>query len=293
METAIGVFAARERAEEAVKTLLEKNVPKDSIVYLTRSESEAKSIGKELGAYTGGFVGGAAGLSAGVAAATLLAIPGIGPVFALGFGAAALLGLVGAGAGAAVGKNAASGDQNAPVPTAEGESSEDAAYFRQILNEGHSLIVVRTESTQVAASACQVLDELGMSMKKGATQKSRVATRDLGDATVVDIVGRIALMDGSAGLRDTMRSLMEQGKKHIILNLAGVDFVDSSGLGELVRTHATVHSHGGQLKLASPSKHVYDLLKMTKLDRVLDIEQDEASALNSFQPGQSSAQSAD
>jgi anti-sigma B factor antagonist len=292
METAIGVFAARERAEEAVKSLLDERVPKDSIVYLTRSESEAKSIGQELGAYTGGFVGGAAGLSAGVAAATLLAIPGIGPVFALGFGAAALLGLVGAGAGAAAGGRA-SHDHDAPAPTNEDESSEDTAYFRQILNEGHSLIVVRTESAQIAASACHVLDEHGISMKKGATQKSNVTTRQLGDATVVDIVGRIALADGSGQLRDVIRVLMEQGKKQIVLNLAGVDFVDSSGLGELVRTHASVRTHGGQLKLVNPSKHVHDLLKMTKLDRVLDIEQDEVSALNSFDPGQASAQTAD
>jgi anti-sigma B factor antagonist len=289
MEIAIGVFAARERAEEAVKSLLDHHVPKDSIVYLTRSENEAKSIGKELGAYAGGFVGGAAGLSAGVAAATLLAIPGIGPVFALGFGAAALLGLVGAGAGAAAG-GSASHDPSAPMPTTGSESAEDAAYFRQVLNEGHSLIVVRTESAQVAASACQVLDELGMSMKKGTTQKSKVTMRELGEATVVDIVGRMALAEGSAQLRDAIRMLMEQGTKRIVLNLAGVDFIDSSGLGELVRTHASVRSHGGQLRLVNPSKHVHDLLKMTKLDRVLDIEQDEASALNSFEPGQASAQ---
>src|ERR1700694_2974612 len=134
METAIGVFAERERAEEAVKHLLDQDVPKEAIAYLTRSETEAKVVGKELGAYTGGFVGGAAGLSAGVAAATLLAIPGIGPVFALGFGAAALLGLVGAGAGAAAGGRA-SHDHDAPAPTNEDESSEDTVYFRQILNE--------------------------------------------------------------------------------------------------------------------------------------------------------------
>jgi anti-sigma B factor antagonist len=281
METGIGVFAIRDRAEEAVKKLREQQVPKESIFYLTRSESEAKSIGEELGAYTGGFVGGAAGLSAGVAVATLLAIPGVGPVFALGFGAAALFGLVGAGAGATAGRSAAH-DPSAPAPTTESESSEDAAYFKQILNEGHSLIVVRTESPQVAASACQVLDEFGMSMKKGATQKSKVTTRQLGDATVLDIVGRIALIDGSAQLRDAIGVLMEQGKKRIVLNLGGVDFVDSSGLGELVRTHASVRSHGGQLKLLNPSKHVHDLLRMTKLDRVLEIEPDEASALNSF-----------
>ena len=93
METAIGVFATRDRAEEAVNELLRNNVPENSIVFLTRSESEAKTVGKQLGAYAGGVVGGAAGMSVGVAAAVLLAVPGIGPVFALGFGAAALLGL--------------------------------------------------------------------------------------------------------------------------------------------------------------------------------------------------------
>jgi len=289
METAIGVFAQRDRAEEAVKHLLEQGVPKDSIVYLTRSEREASSIGKELGAYVGGLMGGAAGMSAGVVTATALAIPGVGAVFALGFGAAALLGLVGAGTGAAVGGGAAH-DSSAPSPTTGEASAEDSAYFREVLNEGHSLIVVRTESPKVAASACQILDEFGMSMKKGATQKTKVTTRELGDAAAVDIVGRLALADGNAALRDVMRGLAEQGKKHIVLNLAAVDFVDSSGLGELVRTHASVCSHGGQLKLVNPSKHVHDLLKMTKLDRVLDIEQDEASALNSFEPGQASAQ---
>jgi len=281
METAIGVFASRDRAEEAVKELREQQVPKETIIFITHSESEAKSVGKELGAYAGGFVGGAAGLSAGVAAATLLAIPGVGPVFALGFGAAALFGLVGAGTGAAVGGGAAH-NSDAPAPTSEDECSEDSAYFRQVLNEGHSLIVVRTESEKVAASACQVLDQLGMSMKKGSTQKSKVTTRELGDATVVDIVGRIALADGTALVRDTIRRLADQGKEHIILNMSGVDFLDSAGLGELVRAHASVRSRGGQLKLANPSKHVHDLLRMTKLDSVLEIEPDEASALNSF-----------
>jgi anti-sigma B factor antagonist len=290
METAIGVFAARERAEEAVKSLLEQNVPKESIVYLTRSESEAKSVGKELGAYAGGFVGGAAGLSAGVAAATLLAIPGIGPVFALGFGAAALLGLVGAGTGAAVGASA-SNDPGAPVPSTGTDSSEDSAFFLQVLNEGHSLIVVRTDSPQVAVRACEVLDELGMRMKKGLTQESKITTRELGDALAVDIKGRIALADGTAMLRETIRELVERGNKCIVMNLAEVDFVDSAGLGELVRSHTSIRNHGGQLKIVNPSKNVHDLLRMTKLDRVFDIEQDEASALNSF-GGQASSKAA-
>ena len=81
------------------KELRERGVPEESIVFLTRSESEAKTIAKELGAFVGGFVGGAAGMTAGVVAASLL-LPGIGTVFALGIGAAALLTGAGAGAGA-------------------------------------------------------------------------------------------------------------------------------------------------------------------------------------------------
>ena len=71
METAIGVFASRDNAEEAVKELRERSVPEDSIVFLTRSENEAKTVAKEVGAFVGGFVGGAAGMTTGVVAATL------------------------------------------------------------------------------------------------------------------------------------------------------------------------------------------------------------------------------
>ena len=127
METAIAVFSTRGRAEEAVKELLENHVPEKPIVYLTCSESEAKTVGKQLGAAAGGIVGGAAGMPAGVAAAALLAVPGIGPVFALGLGAAALLGLAGAGTGSAAGASIA-GDSVTPMPTSETGSSEDSAF---------------------------------------------------------------------------------------------------------------------------------------------------------------------
>jgi hypothetical protein len=178
VETAIGVFSTRDRAEEAVKELLEHQVPERSIVYLTRSESEAKTVGKQFGAVAGGVVGGAAGMSAGVVAAALLAVPGIGPVFALGFGAAALLGLVGAGTGSAVGAGIAS-DSAAPMPTSGTGSAEDLAFFHRVLNEGHSLIVVRTESSRTAATSCEILDRLGLGMKKGTAPTSRVAMREM------------------------------------------------------------------------------------------------------------------
>ena len=284
METAIGVFPTCERAEEAVKALIEQHVPEQSIDYLTRSESDAKTMAKQLGAYAGGFVGGATGLSAGVAAATLLAVPGLGAVFALGFGAAALLGLVGAGTGAAIG-GGASDNPDAPAPTTGTGSSEDSLFFHRVLNEGHSLVVVRTESPEIAKIACKVLDQTGMSMERGATQTSTVTTRRLDGAVAVDIAGKIALADGTARLRDAVRSLLEQGEEPILLNLAGVEYVDSAGLGEIVRTHASIRNRGRQLKIVDPSRKVRELLQITKLDRVLEIEPDEASALKSLRQG--------
>jgi anti-sigma B factor antagonist len=281
METAIGVFAARDRAEEAMKSLLEHHVPENRIIYLTRSESEAKNMGKQLGAYAGGFVGGAAGMSAGVAAATLLAMPGVGPVFGLGFGAAALIGAVGAGAGAAIGAVVAE-NPNAPTPSSGVGSSEDLSFFRNVLNEGHSVIVVRTESSQIAASACKILDQLGLSIERRATPNSTVTSRQLKGAVVAHIVGKIALSEGTGLLRNTIRNFLEHGHNQILLNLEDVDFIDSAGLGELVRTHASIRSRGGELKLVNPSTHVRQLLRITKLDRVFDILPDEISALGSL-----------
>src|SRR5437868_12069844 len=107
------------------------------------------------------MVGGSAGLSLGVAAATVLLVPGIGQVFALGIGGAALLGLAGLRAGAAVGK-ATSSDPNCPEPTADERCTEDATFFRDVLKEGRSLVIVRTESKETASAACAILDRLGL-----------------------------------------------------------------------------------------------------------------------------------
>ena len=153
METAIGVFASRDSAEDSVKELLQRGVPESSLVFLTRSESEAKTVGKQLGAFAGGFAGGAAGMTAGVAAATLL-LPGIGAVFALGFGAAALLGLAGAGAGATTGSGHCARSRSSPADNRRRKASEDASFFREVLKEGRSLVVVRTESQEIATTAC-------------------------------------------------------------------------------------------------------------------------------------------
>jgi anti-sigma B factor antagonist len=280
METAIGVFTSRDHAEGAVKELRERGVPEESIVFLTRSESDAKNLAKEFGAYVGGFVGGAAGMTTGVVAATLL-LPGIGTVFALGFGAAALLGVAGAGAGASVG-SAAAHDADAPQPTTAEKSSEDVAFFREVLKEGRSLIVVRTESKELASSACAVLDRLGIGMEGRSPVKMQTAVRQVGGVTVLDISGRITLGEGNVILREIVRDLAEKGAKALVLNLGEVQYIDSSGIGELVKAHTTIRNQGGQLKLINLNKRVHDLLQLTRLSAVFDIQQDETSAIKSF-----------
>jgi anti-sigma B factor antagonist len=250
METAIGVFSSRDRAEEAVRALRHGGVPDESIVFLTRSETEAKTVAKEFGASVGGFMGGAAGMTAGVVAASLL-LPGIGTVFALGFGAAALLGAAGAGAGSAVG---AAATRSETEPTAWDKSAEDTAFFREVLKEGRSLIVVRTESQADAAAACAILDQLGLSMEgRNMPGRMQTSTREVGNALVLTVSGRITLGEGNVMLRELVGELVDKGHKTIVLNLADVNYVDSSGLGELVKAHTTVRNKGGVLRLASVS----------------------------------------
>src|SRR5882724_4153468 len=266
METVIGVFSSRERAEEAVAELLMARVPEQAIVFLTRSESEAKTVAKELGATVGGFMGMATGASAGVAVASLL-LPGIGTVFALGFGAAALLGLAGAGTGASVGKTLADGGGRAK-PTPNEKAPEDVAFFRDVLKEVRSLIVVRSDSAETATIACGILDRLGLGMRGHAPVETQLATRTAADVSIVDVAGRITIGEGSVLLRDTVRQILDQGARKILLNLHEVGYIDSSGMGELVRTYTSIRGQGGQMKLVNPSKRVSDLLRMTHLSAV-------------------------
>ncbi len=279
METAIGVFSSRERAEEAVRELFAQKVPQGSIVFLTLSETEAKNVGKGFGATVGGFMGAATGMSAGVVAATLL-VPGVGPVFALGFGAAALLGLAGVGAGSAVGGAVVGEGANLlPAPDAK---SEDVAFFREVLKEGRTLIVVRTESKETGRVASAILDRLGLGLQSGTPVRTKTAVRHIEDIAVVDVSGRITVGEGNVMLRETLVTLLDQGRKKILLNLHEVGYVDSSGMGELVRSCTTVRNQGGRMKLVNLSKRVHDLLHMTRLHSVFEIEPDEASALQSF-----------
>jgi len=112
---------------------------------------------------------------------------------------------------------------------------------------------------------------------------SLIAThRELGEITLVDLGGRIALGDGSALLRTTVRGLLEDGRNKIILNLGDVTYIDSSGIGELVSGFTAVRNRGGELKLLNLTKKINDLLQITKLFTVFDVYTDEATALKSF-----------
>ena len=110
----------------------------------------------------------------------------------------------------------------------------------------------------------------------------RATHRDAGQITVVDFSGRITLGDGSALLRKTIRGLLEEQRTKILLNLADVDYIDSSGIGELVSGFTAVKNRGGDLKLLQLTKKVRDLLQITKLFTVFDVYTDESTALRSF-----------
>lgn len=301
METAIGVFSSRRDAEEAVKQLRQQGVPEEAIVFLTWSENEAKVAARRLAAFAG-LAGGAADAS--VAIAEFL-LPGLGTVFALGFGKVTLLRLAAVRAASAVGLLVMDA-QKIPQPVADVMSDEAsdvtyeekakyAAFFREILKEGRSLVVVGTESRELVASACVILDRLGLQLGKPGLEEMtsselRITSRQVGDAVVVpavapviiDMSGRITVGEGNLLLREIVGNLVESGKKDIVLNLGDVTYVDSSGLGELVRTLTTIRNLHGELKLVNLSKRVEELLQMTRLSSVFDIYEDEASAIAAF-----------
>ena len=103
-------------------------------------------------------------------------------------------------------------------------------------------------------------------------------TRQVDGVTVLDLSGRITLGEGSVTIRD----LLAKGNKKLVLNLGEVNYIDSSGIGELVSAFTSVKNAGGELKLLNLTKKVHDLLQITKLYTVFDIKDDEASAVAAF-----------
>jgi anti-sigma B factor antagonist len=106
--------------------------------------------------------------------------------------------------------------------------------------------------------------------------------RQAGDVTVLDLSGKITIGEGSVALRTAIRRLLEEGRKRILLNLSGVSYVDSSGIGELVSSYTAINKEGGQLKLLNLTQKIQDLLTITKLLTVFDVYDNEAEALNSY-----------
>ena len=110
----------------------------------------------------------------------------------------------------------------------------------------------------------------------------QIDERTIGEVLILDVNGRITLGEGDEILKDKVNSLLNQGKKKIILNLADVPYVDSAGLGAIVRTYTTVSRQGGSLKLLNLTKRITDLLSITKLLTVFETYDSEADAVQSF-----------
>ena len=109
-----------------------------------------------------------------------------------------------------------------------------------------------------------------------------IEERTIGDVAVLDLKGRVTLGSGDQLLKDKVNSLVNQGRKKIVLNLEGVPYIDSAGLGEIVGTYTTVSRQGGSLKLANLTKKIADLLAITKLLTVFETFESENEAVRSF-----------
>ncbi len=109
-----------------------------------------------------------------------------------------------------------------------------------------------------------------------------IEERAVGDVVVLDLKGKIPLGGGDELLKDKVNSLVNQGRRKIVLNLENVPYVDSAGLGEIVRTYTTVSRQGGSLKLLHLTKRITDLLSITKLLTVFETFESESDAVRSF-----------
>ncbi|MCY3843886.1 MAG: STAS domain-containing protein [Acidobacteria bacterium] len=109
-----------------------------------------------------------------------------------------------------------------------------------------------------------------------------IEERPTGDVMILDLKGKLTIGDGDELLKDKINSLVQQGHTKLILNLAEVPYIDSGGLGQVVRTYTTVKQHNGSLKLMNVTKRIEDLLAITKLLTVFDVFETEQEALQSF-----------
>jgi len=126
------------------------------------------------------------------------------------------------------------------------------------------------------------LSPTNIALAAGIRVSFHITTREVSHVTIIDVHGRITLGEETEGLRDVIRKLIAEGKKKILLNLEQVDFIDSSGVGELVSSFTAVRNAGGDLKLFNLNKKVHDILNVTKLYTVFDVKEDEFTAVKSF-----------
>jgi len=112
----------------------------------------------------------------------------------------------------------------------------------------------------------------------------QLTSRELNRIIVVDAVGRLTLSDSRTQLRDLIHVFAGNGHKKFLINLAGVDFIDSDGMGELVRCYSVVRQRGGEMKLVHVNKRVQDLLQITRLITLFEIYVEEQVALQAFRP---------
>ena len=110
----------------------------------------------------------------------------------------------------------------------------------------------------------------------------QITERQVSDVTILDLKGKVTLGEGDELLKDKVNSLVNQGRRKIVLNLAEVPYLDSAGLGEVVRAYTTVSRQGGSLKLLNLTKRITDLLSITKLLTVFDTFDSEDEAVRSF-----------
>ena len=111
----------------------------------------------------------------------------------------------------------------------------------------------------------------------------KLSSRLAGDVTILDVEGKILLGEGDVEIKEAIDALLVQGKKKFLLNLAKVPYIDSAGLGQIIRGFTAIRKAGGALKLLSPNAKVIDLLTVTKLINVFDWYNEELSALNGFE----------
>ena len=109
-----------------------------------------------------------------------------------------------------------------------------------------------------------------------------IAERQIGHVTVIDVIGNLTAGAALDTLRDKVRSLLQQGRKHLLVNLGACSYMDSAGLGELVRAVATANRQGGIVKLVNLTRRLQDLLVITKLANVFECFDDETTAVTSF-----------